>query len=89
MRQRCAYGVIRGYGSSTGFHPSHLIMTLHLQRMCLTYYLNTLVLAPGTMFQRDGTLEEVDPEIASIIKNEKGRQVRLVPLSTCLLLGTR
>lgn len=30
----------------------------------------------GKLFQADGTLEEVDPEIAEIIKNEKGRQVR-------------
>lgn len=29
------------------------------------------------MFQYDGPLDEVDPEIASIIRNEKERQVRL------------
>lgn len=34
------------------------------------------MIGAGTLFQRDGSLEEVDPEIASIIKNEKGRQVR-------------
>ncbi len=28
------------------------------------------------LFQYDGPLDEVDPEIASIIKNEKNRQVR-------------
>lgn len=27
------------------------------------------------LFQHDGALSEVDPEIANIIKNEKGRQV--------------
>jgi hypothetical protein len=28
------------------------------------------------LFQPDGTLEEVDPEVAGIVANEKARQVR-------------
>lgn len=32
--------------------------------------------AAPKMFQHDGTLDEVDPEIAQIIRNEKKRQVR-------------
>ena len=34
------------------------------------------------MFQVDGTLDEVDPEIASIIRHEKERQVRRPPPTT-------
>lgn len=36
---------------------------------------NWLMTAGAKMFQNDGTLEEVDPEMAAIIQNEKKRQV--------------
>lgn len=32
--------------------------------------------AAAKLFQKDGTLDEVDPEMAAIIRNEKKRQVR-------------
>ena len=35
------------------------------------------------MFQHDGTLDEVDPEIAQIIRSEKERQVRRAPVADC------
>lgn len=31
--------------------------------------------APPTLFQQDGTLEEMDPEVAGIVSKEKARQV--------------
>lgn len=35
------------------------------------------------MFQLDGTLDEVDPEIAQIIRSEKERQVRRACAADC------
>lgn len=64
-------------------HLPPCMVTRHTHSLLTAAHLRApralLMPAAGTMFQRDGTLEEMDPEIASIIKNEKSRQVPFFP----------
>ena len=49
--------------------------------------LKTRCPAAPKLFQYDGPLDEVDPEVASIIRNEKQRQVRSHPALVVPSLG--
>lgn len=43
--------------------------------------------ADKQVFQHDGALEEIDEEVHRIIKQEKGRQVKRIPVNPPVLLA--
>ena len=81
----------RGRSAPHGYHTSHRADRAQLSPSPHTGETPSFspplpALGAGKMFQPDGDLADVDPEVANIIKNEKARQVRnhTVPHPRCM-----